>query len=333
MTDIYIRRSDGPNVRKRAVLFILCVALVVGGIFLLFRKGCSPSPGVEAPPVEAPPAEENETETLVEDLLRIRSSTGDVATTSSAPDSTTQDAVASAGGKDPGVLLITEAQRLHAEDKLLEARDKALTILKHSIHEPARKRAQALLSSVNVRIALTPHESSDKEPYVVQSGDSLAKLAKKFSTTIEFIQKGNQISGSLIRVGDRLRIWKTPFRVNVDKSDNILDVHTGDVFFKRYQVGTGEYNRTPVGDFTITGRIAQPTWWHEDGRAIPYGSDDNQLGTHWLSLSAKGYGIHGTWEPDTIGKQASEGCIRLLNEDIEELYTLLPLGTPVTIQD
>ena len=57
------------------------------------------------------------------------------------------------------------------------------------------------------------------------------------------------------------------------------------------------------------------------------------LGTHWLSLDLPGYGIHGTWEPDTVGKQESAGCIRLVNADIEELYTLLPVGTPVVIQE
>jgi lipoprotein-anchoring transpeptidase ErfK/SrfK len=90
---------------------------------------------------------------------------------------------------------------------------------------------------------------------------------------------------------------------------------------------------TPVGDFKINDRIAQPTWWRGDGRAIPYGDKENLLGTHWLSLDIRGYGIHGTWEPDTIGKQASAGCVRMLNEEVEELYNLIPLGTTVTITD
>jgi len=47
----------------------------------------------------------------------------------------------------------------------------------------------------------------------------------------------------------------------------------------------------------------------------------------------RGYGIHGTWEPETIGKAASAGCIRLLNSEIEELFNLVPLGTEVTIAE
>ena len=60
---------------------------------------------------------------------------------------------------------------------------------------------------------------------------------------------------------------------------------------------------------------------------------ENLLGTHWLALNVRGYGIHGTWEPDTIGHQLSAGCVRMLNENVEELFTLVTLGTPVEIRD
>ena len=100
-----------------------------------------------------------------------------------------------------------------------------------------------------------------------------------------------------------------------------------------YRSRYGGFNKTPVGEFTITDRIAQPTWWRPDGREIPYGDPENLLGTHWLALNVRGYGIHGTWEPDTIGHQLSAGCVRMLNENVEELFTLVTLGTPVEIRD
>ena len=91
--------------------------------------------------------------------------------------------------------------------------------------------------------------------------------------------------------------------------------------------------KPPVGSFVIKDKIQHPPWWRPDGKQIPYGDPANLLGTHWLSLDVRGYGIHGTWEPETIGQQASAGCIRLLNDDIEELYTLVIVGTPVVIRD
>ena len=74
--------------------------------------------------------------------------------------------------------------------------------------------------------------------------------------------------------------------------------------------------------------------WYRAGRApLPYGDTNNVLGTHWISLDIPHYGIHGTWETNTIGQQSSQGCVRLLNGNIEELYVLLPEGTPVTITE
>src|SRR4029077_15481510 len=119
------------------------------------------------------------------------------------------------------------------------------------------------------------------------------------------------LSRSMVRVNDRLRVFSGKFSVKVDKSDNTLTVFLNDKFFKRYHVGTGQYNKTPVGTFKVTDKIAQPTWWRSDGKAIPYGDPENLLGTHWLALDIPGYGIHGTWETNTIGKQSSAGCIRL----------------------
>jgi len=75
----------------------------------------------------------------------------------------------------------------------------------------------------------------------------------------------------------------------------------------------------------------KPEWFRPGGGVIPYGDPGNLLGTRWMAIDSPGYGIHGTWEPETIGKQLSAGCIRMLNRDVEELYTIVPVGTPVKI--
>jgi lipoprotein-anchoring transpeptidase ErfK/SrfK len=57
----------------------------------------------------------------------------------------------------------------------------------------------------------------------------------------------------------------------------------------------------------------------------------NPLGTRWLGLSVKGFGIHGTNVPQSIGKNASHGCIRMRNSDVEELFELVQVGDAVEI--
>ena len=100
-----------------------------------------------------------------------------------------------------------------------------------------------------------------------------------------------------------------------------------------HRVATGRDNKTPVGTFKITDKIMHPTWHRSGGAPVLYGDPANPLGTHWLAIDLPGYGLHGTWEPDQLGAQTSDGCVRLLNDHIEELYTILPKGTLVTITD
>ena len=86
---------------------------------------------------------------------------------------------------------------------------------------------------------------------------------------------------------------------------------------------------SPVGEFRIINRVANPTYYHP-GVVIPAGSD-SPIGPRWIGLSRKGYGIHGTNEPRSIGKAASHGCIRLRNSDIRQLFAMLRVGDTVEI--
>lgn len=345
MTDLYVRRGDPPDTRRRAgIILALVVLAALLGVGL--RYGCARTrtkPAAAPPerdllelgrlpdpaaPAEAPtkaPAAPAPTVAAPASPPAAPSAPPPAPSTSAAARPTTTRTTPSAQ--------LAEAQRLRDEGKLQEARDVCLGLLASPQDETARGQTIDLLGQVGMALLLTPRPMPEKVEYTVQSGDSLAKLAKRFNTTVELIQKSNTIAGSMIRVGDRLRIFQGTFTVSVSKSLNQLDLFLNGQLFKRYRVGTGEYNRTPVGEFTITDRIPQPTWWRPDGKAIPYGDPQNELGTHWLSLNIRGYGLHGTWEPDTIGRQASAGCIRLLNEEIEELYSILPLGTAVSIVD
>jgi lipoprotein-anchoring transpeptidase ErfK/SrfK len=87
---------------------------------------------------------------------------------------------------------------------------------------------------------------------------------------------------------------------------------------------------SPTGEFQIVNRVSHPTYYHA-GKVIPTGKE-NPLGTRWIGLSQKGYGIHGTNAPNSVGHAASHGCIRLRNRDMERLFTLLRTGDAVVIR-
>ena len=103
-----------------------------------------------------------------------------------------------------------------------------------------------------------------------------------------------------------------------------------------YPVGVGQALKPSVlGPTVIINKVVDPTyyppdWWKRGLQPIPPGPD-NPVGTRWLGLGFPGYGIHGTNNPDSIGKAVSAGCIRLRNEDVEELASLVSIGTPVNL--
>ena len=99
---------------------------------------------------------------------------------------------------------------------------------------------------------------------------------------------------------------------------------------KIYPVAVGATaTPSPTGSFTVIVRVSQPTWYGP-GRIVRPGKT-NPLGPRWIGLSRKGYGIHGTSNPRSIGRPASHGCIRMLNSDVEELFGLVAVGDAVEL--
>ena len=126
----------------------------------------------------------------------------------------------------------------------------------------------------------------------------------------------------------------TPVRttrvVVVSIADRKLAVTEGGNVLAQFQIAVGaRVSPSPRGEFTIVTRVANPSYYHH-GTVIPTGKD-NPVGTRWIGLSKKGYGIHGTNAPGSIGHAASHGCIRLRNRDMEQLFTMLQVGDLVQI--
>jgi lipoprotein-anchoring transpeptidase ErfK/SrfK len=99
---------------------------------------------------------------------------------------------------------------------------------------------------------------------------------------------------------------------------------------KVYTVAVGKPTTpSPTGTFSIARRVKNPIYQHE-GKVVQPGPG-NPVGTRWMGLSVKGYGIHGTNEPKSIGKAASHGCIRMAKKDLEEMYELVSVGDTVEL--
>jgi len=86
---------------------------------------------------------------------------------------------------------------------------------------------------------------------------------------------------------------------------------------------------SPSGEYKLVQRLTNPTWYYQ-GKVVPPGKA-NPLGTRWLGLSVAGYGIHGTNVPTSIGHNVSHGCIRMKNQDVEQLFEMVEVGDAVEL--
>lgn len=215
--------------------------------------------------------------------------------------------------------------------KLIEAQNELMNIIENFSQSNLLDIAQKELGNVNVNLLFSPNIASGTTEYIVKEGDALFTIAQRFGTTVELIKKCNNLKSDFIKPGDKLKIITEKFSIIVDKSKNILTLKAGERAIKVYHVGTGVSGSTPAGNYTITNKLINPPWHKPGIGVIPYGDPRNVLGTRWVGFNIAGYGIHGTWEPETIGKQSSAGCIRLLNEDVEELFQIIQVGAEVTV--
>lgn len=120
-------------------------------------------------------------------------------------------------------------------------------------------------------------------------------------------------------------------QIVISIADRQLAVLDDGQVLKTYPIAVGS-RRTPSpdGDFVIINHAKDPTYRHGDKEIAP--GKDNPLGTRWMGLSMKGYGIHGTNMQSSIGKAASHGCFRMRKQDVEELYALVQVGDTVMVR-
>jgi lipoprotein-anchoring transpeptidase ErfK/SrfK len=119
-------------------------------------------------------------------------------------------------------------------------------------------------------------------------------------------------------------------RVVVSIPDRKLALVEDDRVLRVYRVAVGApVSPSPTGEFKVVSRLSNPTYYHP-GVVIPPGRN-NPLGTRWIGLDRRGYGIHGTNEPRSIGKAASHGCIRMARADLEQLFDEVQVGDVVEI--
>lgn len=225
--------------------------------------------------------------------------------------------------------LFGKARLLYAQGDGEQARKALMQIREEKPDSNQMLKVEELLGQINLEMLYR----ESKKIHRIEPGDSLDRIGKKHNVSADLIAKMNGITNPRnLPVGRRLRIPETDFSIVVDKGENTLVLYNAGEFFKRYRCRTGKEDwMTPNGTFHIQRKVKDPQWNDpKTGRTYPPNHPENALGTRWLAFEGS-LGIHGTIDPSTIGGYASNGCVGLLMEDVEELFDLVPVGTEVQI--
>jgi len=169
--------------------------------------------------------------------------------------------------------------------------------------------------------------------HVIRPGEVLHRVGAQYKVTAELLAMINGIANvNQVRQGQRIKIVNGPFHAVVLKGNFDMYVYLQDTLVRHFKVGLGANGSTPTGTWRVREKLRNPTYHPPRGGPIIAADDPtNPLGEHWIGLEGvdgdavgqTGYGIHGTIEPQSIGRSQSLGCIRLLNEEAELLFNLL----------
>jgi lipoprotein-anchoring transpeptidase ErfK/SrfK len=232
--------------------------------------------------------------------------------------------------------LIDSGRKALAADDVIGARSYFSDALEASDNPDERATLRAELTRIGNETIFSGRVFENDplvDRYIVQSGDTLGKIAKAYHVPVDLFVEINGIRNkNVIRVGQALKAIKGPFHAVVDCEAYTMGVYLGRTFVKQFRVGLGEDNSTPRGTWKVGTKLVNPTYYPpRGGRIIPPDDPENPLGGRWIGLTGVSgeavgqlrYGIHGTNEPESVGRSVSLGCIRLYNEDVEALYNYL----------
>lgn len=258
-----------------------------------------------------------------------------------APPAPAAEAPGTPAGEGPADPDMANALKLLNEGKKFEARAALTKLVLSAAEGPRRDEIKATLDRINAGLFFSRAPSPDAVYYKVKPGDSLALIAKRFKRDYYFSHLIMQVNGirnpKKVQINQRLKIPEGTFTARVEKGAHRLIVFLNGHYIKEYPVSVGARSSpTPSGTFTVANnKQVEPSWTAPDGHVYKFGDPRNILGARWIGFEEtdghQGYGIHGTLDAASIGKDVSNGCIRMLNRDIEEVFTMLAPGDTVEI--
>lgn len=225
------------------------------------------------------------------------------------------------------------AAQLRQEGKLVEARSALTAFLQRYPNSRNSEKARDLLGDVNMDILLSKYPSPEKTEYIVKPGDVLARVAAKNKTTPELIMRTNNLSGTMLRVGERLLLSNPEFSLFIQRKEGSIILLDKGAFFKRYRARSVKLG--PKQPARINTRVAETMAWR-DGKRVGFGTKEYLGSARWIRLAAPGYYLYTEPTPEMPkpgGVDPPPTGLGMTASDVEELSGLVNSKTPVTITD
>ena len=167
--------------------------------------------------------------------------------------------------------------------------------------------------------------------YTVQPGDSLERIAQRYSVPWQLLAHVNGLGDPRqLQPGSTLKVLNGPFDAYVEVSKMQLSLWLNGRYAGRFAIGIGRDQTTPVDqELRVQEKLENPVYYGPD-QTIAADDPQNPLGERWLGLGNH-LGIHGTTDLASIGREESRGCIRLAPQDVAQLYDILSVGSRVKI--
>ncbi len=228
---------------------------------------------------------------------------------------------------------IVEANRLIAENRLAEAH---LMLSQWHNHERLfaddQKQLYEYLDGLAGVVVYSQQHLLEPE-YQVQVGETLATIADEYQVPAELLGKINGIDPQVpLTAGTTLKVVRGPFSAEVNLKQMELTVFLGDGRYAgRFPIGVGQEVPPKEGMFTVADKVLNPNYYKNSVLEVPGGDPNNPFGGKLLTLGGE-LALHGTNDPQSIGpRPCKEGCIRLGQRDINDIYDILSVGSQVRI--
>lgn len=212
---------------------------------------------------------------------------------------------------------------------------KNLEIVLRKKNSPAKSEAEFLIGDLNMKRLKSPDAAPGDEVYTIKRGDTLWAMERRLEIPMDLLVGINDLNPNALTVGTQIRVPRLDISLIIDKPQRTVTIMNGNEFLKKYRVGVNQNDSAlPAGkNYRVIKKYDKGLEWvnPQTNETVKAGDPENPYGKRFIEFR-RDVGIHGTNDEEKVGQLISVGTIMMSNQDIDELYALVQLNTPVTVR-